>query len=446
MSETISAADGRYLLHQVVIEAPATELWRAELVCAAGIRRPVAFKRLRAPFARDPAYREAMTREARVLLLLDHPNVAQLVDFGEDAAGLYLVTEWAWGLTLQDIIQLAEAHQRRPSPVVLGAVGVQILLAFDAAHRRVVRGPHGVTAAPVVQRDLSPSGVLLTVRGSVKLTDFGLPRPFTPAALETLGAGDPRVSYVAPELALGQRPSVASDLYACGALLWECIAGRRVWSGVGVEHAMTLLRNGHRAPRLRDVRPDVPPAIAGVVDCALSANPAERYDSATTFARALEDALRSIPERVDTPRLAWEVSTALQLRQRMIESMRPPAHPSGSPSAPAPVFYEDDSETRRTAVFMPAAVDPRQSLIPVEIEESTSIVPPIAEVPTGARVRRDSVEVALADAPGAEQKVDDEILNSDKPPPSPSSPAVPAVPSKPPAPSTPSTPAAPAQS
>ena len=78
--------------------------------------------------------REAMTREARVLLLLDHPNVAQLVDFGEDAAGLYLVTEWAWGLTLQDIIQLAEAHQRRPSPVVLAAVGV---LQFEVVQWRL---------------------------------------------------------------------------------------------------------------------------------------------------------------------------------------------------------------------------------------------------------------------------------------------------------------------
>lgn len=410
MSEPTPTTDGRYLLHQLVIEAPATELWRAELVCAAEIRRPVAFKRLRATFAHDPAYREAMTREARVLLLLDHPNVAQLVDFGEDAAGLYLVTEWAWGLTLQDIIQLCEAHQRRPSPVVLAAVGVQILLAFDAAHRRMVRGPHGVTAAPVVQRDLSPSGVLLTVRGAVKLTDFGLPRPFTVAALETLGLGDPRVSYVAPELALGQRPSVASDLYACSALLWECIAGRRVWAGVGVEQAMTLLRNGHRAPRLRDVRPDVHPAIAGVIDCALSASPAERYDSATTFARALDDALRTIPERVDAPRLAWEVSSALQLRQRMIESLRP-LHPS----LPAPVLYDDESDTRQTMVLSPEPLDPRQSLIPVEVEESTSIVPPVPAVAPAARVRRDSVEAALADASGAESKLDDEILGSDRP-------------------------------
>jgi serine/threonine-protein kinase len=422
VTETIVAADGRYVLHQIVIEAPATELWRAELVCAAGLRRPVAFKRLRVPFAHEPTYREAMTREARVLLLLDHPNVAQLIDFGEDAVGLYLVTEWAWGLTLQDILQLAEAHERRPSPVVLAAVGIQILHALDAAHRRVVRGPNGLTPAPVVQRDLSPSGVLLTVRGTVKLTDFGLPRPFTPAALEALGPDDPRVSYVAPELALGQRPSIASDLYACGALLWECIAGRRVWAGVGVEQVMKLLRNGHRAPRLRDVRPDVHPALAGVIDCALSANPAERYDSATTFARALDDALRTIPERVDAPRLAWEVSTALQLRQRMIESMRP-ALTEGTP-----VFYEDDSETRRIVAFAATGVDPRQSLIPVEIEEATSVVPVVSEVPTGTRVRRESVETALADAPGAEAHVDEEILRSDKPPTSSADLSTPTVP------------------
>ena len=176
MSEVTLAAGGRYLLHQVVIEAPATQLWRAEAVCAAGLRRPVAFKRLRAPFAGDPVYREAMTREARVLLLLDHPNVAQFVDFGEDGAGLFLVTEWAWGLTLDDIGQIAEVHQQRPSPVVLAAVGVQILHALDAGHRRAVRGPQGVVPAPVVQRDLSPSGVGLTGRGTVKLTDFGIGR------------------------------------------------------------------------------------------------------------------------------------------------------------------------------------------------------------------------------------------------------------------------------
>lgn len=406
MSAATLVAGGRYVLHQVVIEAPATELWRAEALCAAGLRRPVAFKRLRAPFADDSTYREAMTREARVLLLLDHPNVAQFVDFGEDAGGLYLVTEWAWGLTLDDIGQIAEAHQRRPSPVVLAAVGVQILHAFDAAHRRALRGPQGLVPAPVVQRDLSPGGVVLTVRGTVKLTDFGLPRPFTPAALETLGAGDPRVSYVAPELALGQRPSVASDLYACGALLWECIAGRRMWAGVGVEQAMLLLRSGHRPPRLRDVRPDTPAAIAGVIDCALAANPAERFDSATTFARALEDALRTIPERVDAPRLAWEVSTALQLRQRMIESQRPAL----VPSIPAPTCLEEESVTLRMTAVAPGAVDPRQSLIPVEFEESTTIVPAAPTEAGAVRVRRDSVEIALADAPGAERRVDEEIL------------------------------------
>lgn len=414
------AGGGRYALQQLVIEGPATELWRADLVCAAGLRRPVAFKRLRAQYAQEPEYRESMTREARMLLLLDHPNVAQLLDFGEDDAGPYVVTEWAWGLTLFDIAQLSEAHHRRPSAVVLGAVGVQILYAFDAAHRRMARSAAGGLApAPILQRDLSPSGVLLTVRGTVKLTDFGLPRPFTPAALELLGADDPRVSYVAPELADGGRPSVSTDVYACGALLWEAITGRRMWAGIGPTQALALLKNGHRAPRVRDIRPDVHPAIAGVIDCALAPSPTERYDSATGFARALEDALRTVPERTDPARLAWEVSTALQLRQRMMESVRP----ASPPMSLRPNFRdEDEGQVTQRLLAIPSvptalAPEPRQSLIPVEFGDPVSIEPPDESVSSpGPRMRRDSAEMVIIAAGKTEKKIDAEILDSDKPP------------------------------
>lgn len=387
----IPAVGGRYELHQLVIDAPATQLWRAEMRCAAGLRRPVAFKRLQPQLAKERGSREAFAREAAALLQLDHPNVAQLVEFGEDDAGYFLATEWAWGLTLHDIEQLCAAHDRRPSPVVLAAMGIEVLRAFETAHRRVMRSPNGgAVPAPLLQRDLSPGAVLLTVRGTVKVTDFGLPRPFTLAALELLGADDPRVSYLAPELAGGGRPSVASDLYACAVMLWEAMVGRRLWAGVNVPSVFALLRNGHRPPRVRELRPDVHPELAQVIDRAMAPSPADRFESATAFARALGDALRGIPERTDAARLSWEVTSALQIRQRMIESWRPPV-----PSMPV-IDYEEESTRQFIAPLPGVSVDTRQSLVPVEMDEVGSSPPPATLVPDEPRAgRRDSAETVI---------------------------------------------------
>jgi serine/threonine-protein kinase len=379
---------GRYQLLAPVREGPLSEFWRAELHGAGGLRRLVGFKRLRAEHAQNPNLRELFIREARILALMDHPTVVQLFDFAEDHRNLYMVTEWVHGVSLAEIIWLCNAHRVLPSPVIVTAIGIEILRALEAAHTRMVRAPDGsLRPAPILQRDLSPENVLLSVRGHVKLMDFGVTRPLDPLALARMSPGSSRMSYIAPEVVAGSRPTPASDLYACAALLWETITGRRLWGEATGFNVLAQLLDRKRPPGLREARSDAPADVAEVLDRALSPDPAERFSTAGAMVRALSVSLRGIPEVTDASRLAAEVQHAVSLRHRWLmahtsaatapventDDDRPTLLIDPAESKPAPVTAKPSQPTRETLVPVEiAGTDERDSAIPVEIDLARS--------------------------------------------------------------------------
>lgn len=307
------------------------DVWRAEQLGAEGFHRTVAVKRMHGHLASSQQWRALFVREAQVNALLDHPNVVQALDFGYDASGLYLVTEYVEGLTLRDISTLCATFGVRTSPVLVAAIGIEVLRALEAAHSHVERTAEGTRIPrPIIHRDLAPTNVLLSVRGVVKLADFGLARALDDAGLTPAGAVMNKVRYCSPEVARGGAPDATADLYGCAVMLWEAISGRDLWAGYNTTQVVLALANGARPAPLRDVRNDVPMALAAVIDRGLAPRLADRYHAAAAFARDLSDVLRTIPERTDTTRLATEVENALQLRRQldltaMHNRMQPPA-------------------------------------------------------------------------------------------------------------------------
>jgi serine/threonine protein kinase len=234
--------------------------------------RPVALKTM-SGLSNDETARARFWREARAAARVNHPNICQIYEIGEDGGELFIAMELLDGESLADHLRKGAM---RPSDVV--PIGLEILSALSALHAR-----------GIIHRDLKPSNVFVTPHG-VKLLDFGLARPELDATMSTVAGmtragvivGTPR--YMAPEQVTGEAADARTDLFAVGAILFEMLAGRPAFGGrtvVDILHA-TL----HEQPPALTGSP----AVAGVdrvIRRALAKRPAERPESADAIAAQL---------------------------------------------------------------------------------------------------------------------------------------------------------------
>jgi non-specific serine/threonine protein kinase len=264
------------------------------------LERTVALKTIASPADGDTA-RKRLWREARAAASVNHPNICQIHEIGEDAGTLFIVMELLEGESLADCLQRGPLHTAEAVPIALG-----MLAALSALHSR-----------GFVHRDLKPSNVFLTPHG-VKLLDFGLARP-EPAGLAALNAtvtgggmviGTPH--YMAPEQALAETVDSRSDLFAAGAVLFEMLAGRRAFAGatvVDVLHATV-----HEQPPALTGSPAIA-AVDRVIRRALAKRPHDRFASAERMAEALRE-LQS--EDGDAPALARPLTRVVVLPFRVL--------------------------------------------------------------------------------------------------------------------------------
>ena len=224
--------------------------------------------------ANDDTARRRLWREARAAASVNHPNICQIYEVGEDAGRVFIAMELLDGEALSERLRRGPMSAAEAMPVVLG-----MLAALSALHAR-----------GIVHRDLKPSNVFLTVHG-VKLLDFGLARPELDATLSVDGAltrpgvvmGTPR--YMSPEQIVGEPVDARSDLFAAGAILFEMLAGRPAFTG------RTLAEVFHAT------RFEQPPALTGspavaaidrVIRRAMAKRPADRPASAAEIAEELQ--------------------------------------------------------------------------------------------------------------------------------------------------------------
>ncbi len=279
----------RYELDQPISGGGMGAVWRA---VDRRLDRPVAVKLLRRDLAADPAFVERFRREARAAGALSHPNVAGVFDYGEQDGQAFIVMELVEG---ENLAERLACGGPLPWPQAL-AVAEQVARALAAAHA------HGL-----VHRDVKPANVLLgdgLDPPLVKVTDFGIARSDHSATMTGTGALLGSAGYVAPEQARGARVGPAADLYGLGCVLFEMVTGSAPYRG---ETAVALATQHVSAPvpNPRELRPELPGAVAAIVLKALRKDPAERFGSAAAMADALADARHAATAR--TPGEATEV-------------------------------------------------------------------------------------------------------------------------------------------
>jgi serine/threonine-protein kinase len=231
----------------------------------------VALKVLRQSLSEDELYRRRFEREARIASELRHKHVVPVLDFGESSGRLFLVTPYIRGSSLSERIAI-RGPLSLPDTM---RVAAELSRALDALH-----------AGDLVHRDVKPGNVLLDEDGSAALTDFGLARGAADTVLTKAGTVVGTVDYLAPELIQGERASAASDIYAFGCLLYECLAGDPPFAGRAFVETLVA----HTADDPVDLtmrRPDLPPEVSWTISTALAKDPAQRPATAVAFARVL---------------------------------------------------------------------------------------------------------------------------------------------------------------
>lgn len=287
---------GRYELLEVAGRGGMADVWRGRVRGDSGFVRDVAIKQMHGNLTIQPQYVAMFVEEARVGSALRSPNISEVHDFVHDHGHYYMVQEWIEGVDLGSWVKWHVARNEPTRWELVAAVAVGILRGLAAAHERV--GPDGAPL-PIVHRDVSPHNVLLTTRGVVKLIDFGL--AFAPDRLQETtepGIVKGKMSYLAPEIVTGGRPSVASDQFACGSVLWEALVGRKLFDGETDYETYCRLRDCAVQP-LRPLRPDVPAAFAQIIHRALAGEADDRFPSTREMARQIGTALKKVQLRKD---------------------------------------------------------------------------------------------------------------------------------------------------
>ena len=262
----------RYELRTVLASGGMGRVWRAHDTL---LNRPVAVKVLRSEFTGNPAFLARFRAEAQHAAALIHPNIASVFDYGElDEDGehlAYLVMELVEGDSLATVL----ARDRRLD--VAQSLGIlrSTAAALAAAH-----------AAGVVHRDIKPGNVLVARDGAVKITDFGIAWSASSVPLTQTGQVIGTAHYLSPEQAQGGKATPASDVYALGAVAYECLAGRRAFEGENsVQIAVKQIRE-YPDP----LPPDIPADVRQLVERAMAKDPAERFPDGT----ALRDAVDAV--------------------------------------------------------------------------------------------------------------------------------------------------------
>jgi serine/threonine protein kinase len=257
------------------------EIFRGKAVAAGGFEKPVAIKRILPHLSQDKRFVELLIAEAKVLSLLKHRNIVQIFDVGLGDDGKYfLVMEYVDGKDLGAIQRGLEARRRRlPFDLALH-IGAEICEALEHAHS--ARAPDGKPMA-LVHRDVSPSNVLMSRAGEIKLTDFGIAKR---AEQESTGHGAVRgkFAYISPEQARNEHVEPRSDVFSVAILLWELVTNRRLFSGLGDMEALRAVREAN-APRPRDIDGRLSPEVDALIMSALAPEPRARPTAGQLGAR-----------------------------------------------------------------------------------------------------------------------------------------------------------------
>jgi len=254
-------------------------------------------KRLRVDRGEEPEVVAMFLDEARLAARLNHPNVVQTTEVGEDEGELFLVMEYLEGVPLSRV--LSRAKKNPPPPGILLRIIADALAGLHYAHE--LKDYDGKPLR-IVHRDASPHNIFVTYDGHTKLLDFGIAKATSHTNKTAAGTVKGKIGYMAPEQALAKGVDRRADIFAIGLVLWEILAGRRMWGDASDVEILQKLAAGGVTP-IEKARNDIPFALRQICGRAIAISPDERYATAAEMRADLlayleRSSLHITPEQV----------------------------------------------------------------------------------------------------------------------------------------------------
>jgi tRNA A-37 threonylcarbamoyl transferase component Bud32 len=289
---------GKYQLVERLGRGGMAEVWKAKISGPAGFQRTLVVKRILPHLVEDEHFKQMFVAEARLSARLNHANIVQVFELGDVAGELYLAMEYVRGRDLVNVVR-AQLLKGAPPPGLGAFVVREVCRALAYAH--ALTDDNG-TPLRLIHRDVSPSNVMISFDGAVKLLDFGIAKALAEANdnRTVTGTLKGKFGYMSPEQVEGRDVDHRSDLFAAGIVLHEVLTGKRLFKGASDIQTIAMVREARIEPPSL-LNPTVPPELDAICLKALAKDPADRWASCDEMAVALDEVVHGLkwgPERL----------------------------------------------------------------------------------------------------------------------------------------------------
>ena len=247
------------------------KVFKGLLIGQAGFQRPIVIKKLRD--AQDPGHVQLFVDEARRYAVLDHENIGRIFDFERVAGERSIILEYIDGWSLVEYLERHRELKRLPDVELSVFIVSRVCRALQYVFEK----------AAIVHRDVSPSNIMMTREGTVKLIDFGIAT--RSGTRDSSLSGKP--AYMAPEMVVELRADNRSDLFSLGTVFFEMLTGERLFSGTTTAEVLEQVIAGQN-PSPRTFNPDIPDGVMGILRRALQRDATRRYSNAGEMGQACE--------------------------------------------------------------------------------------------------------------------------------------------------------------
>ncbi|HUJ63771.1 MAG TPA: serine/threonine-protein kinase [Kofleriaceae bacterium] len=365
---------GRYHLLDRIAFGGMAEIYRAKTFDATGQPHLVAVKRVLAHLAEDDDFIQMLVDEAKIASVLRHGNIARVYEFARAHGEYFIAMEHVDGKDMRTVLERCRAKKKPIPPEHAAYIAAEVGAALHAAHSAVDSRNR---ALRIIHRDVSPSNIICSYAGEVKLCDFGIAKATLSRVTTKTGVIKGKVKYMSPEQALGRKLDHRSDVFSLGSCLYEMLTRIPPFTATNEMDLLIKVRDAkYRA--INELQPGIPPELEAICDKCLTRSRANRYQTAAEaegdlraflrkfmpnysrshlgrfirkmFAQEIERELRMLEEFVMTDDVSDDVGESLMVRDDDFEPPEVPFQPKPTSVSIAPISGSATGSSVRDSV------------------------------------------------------------------------------------------------
>lgn len=266
---------GKYFLLDKLAVGGMAEIYKAKTFGVDGFEKELVIKRILPHCSADKDFISMLIDEAKLSVMLSHANIVQVYDLGKVGDDYFISMEFIHGVNLRDIIYRNRENKQQIPPDIAVYITSEICKGLDYAHRKTDSHHKPLD---IVHRDISPQNILLSYEGEVKIVDFGIAKAAMNISHTMAGILKGKIAYMSPEQAMGKSIDKRTDIFSTGILLYEMIAGTKLFTGESQFEVLKKIRTTRiKAETLPD---SIPEQLRTILAKALTYNPDERFQNA----------------------------------------------------------------------------------------------------------------------------------------------------------------------